>query len=181
LNWPLYDAQATPVRNYVALLTNQGDKFSAYFTDWVNATDTVNAKVQSDILVNAIKNIGAPPGEDEVEFELRAFRSIAGYRKSHKGKVNIVDISQLLFADPDRIGNYILNELQLEIDSDIFLDAASLRKLVQIEASVKGINLTFEAGKFGNEVHIEDDLVIINSRDLVDQIRAQQSRPADGR
>jgi nucleoid-associated protein len=176
LNWPLYDTNQTQERNYIALLTNQGDKFSQYFTEWVNATDIVNAKIQSDILVNAIKNIKIDTGEDEVEFERRAYATISSYKKSNKGKVNINNISEALYGDDQKIRTYIETQLQKEIDSEIHIDNSSLKKLVQIEASVKGINLTFDSTKFGNEVRIEDNVLIIENNDLINQIRLQNTK-----
>jgi nucleoid-associated protein len=179
LNWPLYDAKETQDRNYIALLTNQGDKFSVYFTNWVNASGIVNSKIQSDILVSAIKNLGSGSEEDDLEFEKRAYATIKSFKKANKGRVNINTISEALYGDSEKLRSYIESQLDKEIDAEIHIDHSSIKKLIQFEANVKGINLSFDSSKLGNEVRIVDNVLVIENSDLIRQIQ-EQNRATNG-
>ncbi len=176
INIGLFETKDTIDRNYIALVTNQGDSLSGYFLGWVNASDAVNGKIQTAVLVGAVKNL--IPKEfigEEADFLSRAFDHIDDYRKSNKGKVNIDDISQSLFGDKSIIRDYVENTLNKEIDPDIFADTSELKKLIQIKASVKGINLTIDSSKFAtDEVSIVNGALIIRNSTIVNQIRSQQ-------
>jgi len=177
LNVELYRARNTEDRNYVALLTNQGESISGYFLEWVNATDGINGRVQTGVLVSAIKNLTPPPSAiDEADFQSTAYDIINEYRKNNRGLINIDAISQLLYGDSSIIRTYIENELRQEIDPEIHGDTTALRRLIQIKANVKGINLTIDSSKFSSqEAEIDGDVLIIRNRELVNQIRVQQN------
>jgi nucleoid-associated protein len=176
LNVELYNTRTTEDRNYIALLTNQGESISDYFLEWVNATDSVNGRVQTGILVGAIKNLAVPEGENDADFQSRAFGYIDEYRRANRGVVNVDAISQALYGDAATIKSYIENDLQTEIDPEIHADLSTLKKLIQIKARVKGIDITIDSSKFSTqEVSLEGDALIIRNRDLVSQIREQQN------
>jgi nucleoid-associated protein len=177
LNVELYNVRATEDRNYIALLTTQGESISEYFLEWVNASETVNGRFQTNLLVGAIKNLPLPDDQDDAaDFQSRAFESIEEYRKSNKGVINIDHISKALYGDSSIIKNYISSELKQDIDPEIHADSSALKKLIQIKARVKGIDITIDASKFSTrEVTVENGVLIIRNSDLVNQIRSQQN------
>jgi nucleoid-associated protein YejK len=177
LNRNFYNLTGAEDRNYIALLTNQGDSLSEYFLDWVNASETVNGKIQSDILVTALKGIGSlDENEDDADFENRAYDALISYKKANKGKVNVDRISETLYGNPATLRTYIEGTLKKDIDSDIHVDGSVLKKLIQIKANVKGISVTIDSTKFTtDEVRIVDNTLIIANSTLVNQIKAQQA------
>lgn len=164
-------------RNYIALVTNQGEVISDYFLEWVNASDSVSGKIQTNILVNAIKNLSLPEGEnDEADFQNRAFDCIEQYRKANKGVINIDYISRTLYGDPSAIRTAIELELNQEIDPEFHVDSGILKKLIQVKAKVKGIYLTIDSSKFSTgEVSLETDVLIIRNQELIRQIWEQKN------
>jgi nucleoid-associated protein YejK len=175
VNLNLYlNQEEFPDRNYMALLTLQGDRMSDYFLEWVNASDAVNGKIQTGILISAIKHLGPENGEDVADFQNRIFGLINDFRKGNGGSLNIDSLSEAIYGDRRKIRNYIEIELEKEIDPDIRPDAASLKKLIQIRAEVSGISLTINASKFGDEVSVDGDALIIRNPYLISQINRQR-------
>lgn len=175
LNVGLYENRETIDRNYMALLTNQGDKLSDYFITWVNASEAVNGKVQTGILVNAIKHIGPiDPLEDAADFQTRAYNYIYDYKKANKGLVNIDNISEFLYGEKDRLRKYVEEKLEKEIDPDIRPDASYLKTLIQIKAEVAGIKVSIDSSKFGDSVTVVKDALVIKNQHLINQIQAQR-------
>lgn len=165
-----------PDRNYMALLTKQGDRMSDYFLEWVNASEAVNGKIQTTILISAIKHLGAlDENEDVSDFQNRVYGIISDIRKSNRGAVNIDTLSEIIYGDRKKIRYYIEEQLSKEIDPDIRPDATVLKKLIQIKAQVVGITLTINASKFGSEVEIDGDVLIIRNQNIVRQIERQRS------
>jgi nucleoid-associated protein YejK len=177
LNVELYNSRLVEDRNYIALLTTQGESISEYFLEWVNASDSINGRVQTGFVVGAIKNLPLPENEDdEADFQSRAFGYIDSYRKGNKGVINIDAISQALYGNASSIRDYIENILDKEIDPEIHADLTALKKLIQIKAKVKGIDITIDSSKFStDEVSLENDALIIRNQDLIRQIREQQN------
>ncbi|WP_288882979.1 nucleoid-associated protein [Pedobacter panaciterrae] len=176
LNVNLYlNRETDPDRNYMALLTNQGDDLSDYFLEWVNASEAVNGKIQTGILINAIKQLGSDdPDEGEADFQGRVYDLIMSYRKGNKGSINIDNISEVIYGQKRRIRDYIELSLERDIDPDIRPDGSILKKLIQIKAQVKGINVTFDVSKLGNEVDYDGGVLIIRNENLVNQIKSQR-------
>lgn len=176
LNVNLYlNRDADPDRNYMALLTNQGDDLSAYFLEWVNASEAVNGKIQTGILISAIKQLGSnDPDEDEADFQGRVYDLIMSYRKGNKGSINIDNISETIYGERRKIRGFIEVTLDKDIDPDIRPDVATLRKLIQIKAQVKGINVTFDVSKLGTEIRYDGNVLIIENEALVNQIKSQR-------
>ncbi|MBB6236764.1 nucleoid-associated protein YejK [Pedobacter sp. AK013] len=176
LNTGIYANRATNDRNYMALVTNQGDKMSDYFIKWVNASEPVNGRIQTGILVSALKNIGSPdPEEDETTFQNRAYHYIYDYKKINKGSVNIDKISEYLYGDPALLRKYISEELDRDIDPDIRPDIGSLKSLIQIKAQVNGIIVTIEASRFGNDVDLLPGGLLIRNQSIINQIQSQRN------
>ncbi|RZL00114.1 MAG: hypothetical protein EOO89_30670, partial [Pedobacter sp.] len=49
-------------RNYLALISHQGDDLSRYFITWVNADHVIDSRVNTRQLIGVIKEIGVPTG-----------------------------------------------------------------------------------------------------------------------
>lgn len=175
LNLGIYANRNTNDRNYMALVTNQGDKLSDYFIKWVNASEPINGKIQTNILVSALKNIGPlDPEEDETSFQNRAYHYIYDYKKANKGVVNIDKVSEYLYGDLERIRKFISEDLDKDIDPDIRPDVTALKSLIQIKAQVNGIILTIDANRFGKDVDVEHGVLIIRNQAIINQIEEQR-------
>jgi len=177
VNLNLYqNREHEPDRNYMALLTNQGDRMSNYFLEWVNASEAVNGKIQTGILISAIKQMGPlDPDEDVSTFQNRVYGVISDLKKSNRGSLNIDMLSEVIYGERRRLRNFIEVNLNKEIDPDIRPDNTTLKKLVQIKAEVPGINLTINAAKFDtDEVETQGKILIIRNENLVRQIERQR-------
>ena len=98
INCGLY-LDESDTRNYLALISHQGDDLSRYFTIWVNAAHVIDSRTNTRQLVGVIKEIGAPDGyENPDDFERDIYDWIDGVRKANKNVVDIDVLSEAFYG-----------------------------------------------------------------------------------
>ncbi|GAB3937526.1 nucleoid-associated protein [Mucilaginibacter myungsuensis] len=180
LNCNLYTA-VDEERNYLGLVSNQGDKLSKYFVKWVNADKVTNNQINTKFLVTAIKDIGPPDDTiDKDDFERSVFEWINFYTKQNDKKIDIDKLSDYLYEDPLKIRNHASEKLKKEIDPTFKPNNQELNRLIKLRATTKGITVVIDTDKFDDdEVQITQGMLIIKNRQIVSSIQEQrQSRNA---
>ncbi|SEA92493.1 nucleoid-associated protein [Pedobacter hartonius] len=171
INCDLYlDKEDT--RNYIALISNQGDALSKYFTTWVNAGFVIDSKINTQHLINVIKDIGVPEGfpEDE-DFDKIVHDWIESYRKQNKNKINVDILSESLYKDKLAIRNHAQEKFKIEIDPIFSVNGTELNRLVRYKATTKGIAVSLDSDTFKNgEVALENGMLIIRNEKIFNQL-----------
>lgn len=176
LNCNLYTRNGDD-RNYLALVSNQGDELSKYFLRWVNAKGVITSKVNTKTLVNIIKDLGSPdPSTSQDDFERIVYDWISGYKRENENKVDVDGLSNYLYDNPLRIREYAMNTLQKEIDPLFKVNPEELKRLIRLRASVKGISVAIDTEKFDdNEVYIADGALVIRNSQIVQSLESQRN------
>ncbi|RLJ73670.1 nucleoid-associated protein [Pedobacter alluvionis] len=175
LNCTLYlDGDNT--RNYLGLLSHQGDNLSKYFLRWVNVGTFIDNKTNTRQFIDVLKDIGAPqdyPRPDD--FERDIFEWISSYKKANKNVLNVDLLSDAFYGDKLYIRNYAQERFRLEIDPLFHLDGTELRRLITYKAKAKGISVTIDIERFiSNDVVLRDGLLIIKDEKIYSTLTAQR-------
>ncbi len=175
LNCNLYNVPGED-RNYIALVSNQGDDLSKYFIKWVNADKVISNQVNTKTLVNIIKDLGPTDSTiDRGEFERTVFEWINLYRKQNSNTIDIDKLSESLYGNSLAIRDYANRELNTEIDPIFRVHPNELRRLVRLRAVTKGISVTIDTDKFDSEeVVIMNGTLIIKNKSIVESIEQQR-------
>ncbi|QIH35504.1 nucleoid-associated protein [Sphingobacterium sp. DR205] len=174
LNCSLLD-NITADRNYIALVSNQGESLSDYFLTWTNTDITNDSTKSTQHLVNLLRVIKKPIDTDENEFRRNAFSWMTQYKKINKGYVNIDKLSDYLFGDKNTIKNYA-KELGYEIETELKVNSAKLRSLVKYSAKSKGINVSFNVEDIDSgdiTIDANNQVVVITNKSIFDKLLSQ--------
>ncbi|MEQ8339135.1 MAG: nucleoid-associated protein [Cyclobacteriaceae bacterium] len=166
-------------RNYIGLITNQKDKVSKYFQDWVVAAGVVSNDKNTNSLVTIIKNIPLPYDEKGNELMDRDTfkKEVYEFIDSHPKKtVNLRNLGSHFYGEER--GSYLIDFAHEEgviIDNEFKRSASSLKRLITIKAKVRGIELNVDYDKLNsNEVDVQTKMVIIRNPEIIDQINKQR-------
>lgn len=179
LNLEIY-SDTEDKRNYLALITTQQNGVvSKYFREWVLAAGYIKNTLNTANLVMIIKSIDLPIDEDgnkrynnHNEFK----KAVYEYAKSRANRVvNLKDMGRHFYGDDKE-----LTFLNFAVDNNIILDpefvrdSAKWKTLVTIRARVEGVELNVDYNKINkDDVVIEENRIVINSKTLVNQINKQ--------
>jgi nucleoid-associated protein len=185
LNYELYKS-AGDERNYIALITNQQDKLSGYFKEWVVAAGVISDDKNTGALIDILNHIPLPKDESGNEkYTRETFKKACfDFVDQHPDKqVNLKNLSEYLFGEDNAtaINDYAAGN-QIIIDNEFKRNSAAWKKLITIKAKVEGIELNVDYTKLNdNEVDVqeENNMIIIRSEELVKQIIAQKNGPAN--
>lgn len=180
LNHGLYQS-ADLDRNYISLLAKtQGNEVSGYFKNWVHAAGVISPVKNSTMLVNLIKQIELPKDENgndrytRDEFQKTVYEFI---ESSHGKTVDLPALSKHLYGDEKQ--SYITDYADgadIQIDHQFKRAPSITRRLVTVRAYTAGIELNIDLDKLNdNEVDVQENLIIIHSKELADQIRQQKA------
>lgn len=178
LNYAIYSSE-TDERNYLALVTNQNDKLSDYFIDWIVADAFISNDENSKTLVKILKHITLPTDENGNEESRDTFTSRAYlYISDDKNKlIDIRVLSEYLFGTGFRntLSDYAIAN-QLELDTEFKKIAKEFKHLIKIKAKVRGIELIADYNKINdNEIQVTSNKVIIHSKELAEEITRQRN------
>ncbi len=185
LNYEIYKS-AESERNYLALITNQQDKLSGYFKEWVVAAGVISDEKNTNQLVRILNNIDLPKDElGRDKYTRDTFKKVCfDFIDQHPDKqVNLKILSTYLFGEDNEtaLNDYASNN-QLIIDNEFKRNAGSLNKLITIKAKVEGIELNVDYSRLNdNEVDVQEDnnIIIIRSEELVRQIIERKNGPSN--
>lgn len=164
-------------RNYIALITNQQDKLSEYFKEWVAVADIITDEQNTNNLVKVIHNIPLPEvqlGEKPYDRERFKNECFAFVNNSPNKVANLRAISAHFYGE-DR-DDYILNyadENSIVLDNEFKRNPKMWRKLTTVNVKVKGIELKVDYDKLNaNDVDVQDKMIIIRSEEMVNMINS---------
>lgn len=175
LNVGIYQNKGSD-RNYIALISKQGDDASEYFKKWVNVEGAIDHKLNTRNFVEMIKSIGPPQDyEKPDEFDRHVHSAIIAYKSKNKNNIDIDHISELFYGSRTHIRDHADKEWGLEIDPIFRVNSNELRKLVSYEADAAGISvrLAVEAFQKG-EVELANEMVIIRNKTIFSKLVRQR-------
>lgn len=179
LNLEIYN-ETEDKRNYLALITTQQNGVvSKYFREWVLAAGYIKNALNTANLVKLIKSIdlpidenGHPRYKNHNDFQ----KDVYEYAKSRANRiVNLRDMGRHFYGDDKELTflNFA-SENDVILDPEFVRDAAKWKTLVTIRAKVEGVELNVDYNKINkDDVIIEENRIVINSRILVNQINKQ--------
>lgn len=180
LNYGIYISPDAD-KNYIALVTNQKDKLSGYFKDWVQAAGVISDEKNTTSFVRILNSIEMPENEDGTpKFASREDMKKACYELVEQNPNKTVSLHYLSgqFYGPEK-SNYIADyasENQITIDPEFKRYPRVMKRLITIKAKVRGIELNVDYDKLNaNEVDVRVDSIIIRSQELVNQINEQRN------
>lgn len=174
LNCNLLDVTSSD-RNYIALVSNQGESFSDYFLTWTNTDITNDSTKSTQELVTLLRLIPKPIDTDENDFRRNAFNWMTQYKKINKGYINVDKLSDYLFGDKGIIKNYA-KELGYEIETELKVNSTRLRSLVKYSAKSKGINVSFNVEDIDSgdiTIDTNSKVVVITNKSIFDKLQSQ--------
>jgi nucleoid-associated protein len=179
LNHGIY-ISADSDKNYIALVTNQKEKLSGYFKDWVQAAGVISDDKNTSAFVKIINNIDMPMDENrQPRFNSRDEMKRACYELVEQNPNKTISLQYLSeqFYGPERKG-YIAefaSQKDITIDPEFRRAPSIMKRLVTIKAKVNGIELNVDYDKLNaNDVDVLEDTIIIRSPELVKQINDQR-------
>ena len=175
INCGLYSDESNG-RNYLALISHQGDDLSRYFTIWVNAAHVIDSRTNTRQLIGVIKEIGAPEGYYEPDdFERDIYDWIDAVRKANKNVVDIDALSEAFFGNRMFIRDYAQEKLGKEIDPTFNVNSNELKKLIRYKASTKGLSVSIDIEKFRDgTVTMENGIVTIEDIKIFNELTNQR-------
>lgn len=181
LNMQIFEEEGDD-RNYLALITTQQNGVvSKYFREWVSAGGYIKNDKNTENLVNIIKSIELPKdsaGKDVYKNQNEFKKAVYEYAKSRANRViNLRDMGKHFYGeDKEMIFLDFASSNNITIDPEFSRDAKKWKTLVTIRVRVEGVELNVDYNKINKEdVVLEKDRIIINSKSLVDQINKQYS------
>lgn len=165
-------------RNYIAIISKRTEDASQYFKDWVCVDDGTSSKINTNNLIQIIKEIGEPYSfeGDEDDFLKHIHDTIWAEQRANKGYINVDRLSDLFYQDPSYLRTYAEESYGTELDSDFKVNTSSLKRLIRYKATVKGISVSLDVEHFQNEtVELKDGSVIIKNRSIYNQLWQQRN------
>ncbi|MFL9845584.1 nucleoid-associated protein [Flavobacterium rhizosphaerae] len=167
-------------RNYLALITTQQNGIiSAYFREWVNTGDFIKNDKNTDSLVRIIKGIPVPQddeGNDLYKSSADFQKAVFEYARPRKNKlINLRDMGVHFFGEgnENKFLDYATKN-DMTIDPEFKRDSSIWRTLVTIRARIEGVELNVDYDKINDdEVFIGESQIIIKSKELISQMKAQ--------
>jgi len=185
LNYEIYKSDESE-RNYIALITNQQDKLSGYFKDWVVAAGVISDEKNTNQLIKILNGIDLPKDDSgNDKYTRETFKKACfDFVDQHPDKeVNLKNLSIYLFGEErDAALNDYANSNQIIIDNEFKRNSSAWNKLITIKAKVEGIELNVDYTKLNdNEVDVQEDnnIIIIRSEELVRQIIEKKNAPSN--
>jgi len=164
-------------RNYLALISHQGDVLSRYFTTWVNAAYIIDNRTNTRQLIGVIKEIGAPVDYDSPDdFERNVYEWIDAYKKANKNAINVDALSDAFYGSRTYIRDYAQDNLGKEIDPIFKVSADELKKLIRFKATAKGISVSIDIERFRKEeVVLSEGMLIIKDEGIYNELLRQRN------
>jgi nucleoid-associated protein len=187
LNVGIYES-AEDDRSYIALITNQQDKLSGYFREWVVAAGVISDEKNTSGFVKILKGIEIPQDEEgNDKYNRETFLRVCyDFVNGHpEKKVNLRNLSKYLYGEDNetQLIDYAASN-QIIIDNEFKRNSGALNRLITIKAKVEGIELNVNYGKLNEnevDVHEEEEYIIIRSKELVEQIISQRNGSTNSR
>jgi nucleoid-associated protein len=162
--------------NYLSLTQLRQQEISEYFKNWISIEQIESSSEYTKQLYDIISQIERPVNPNtESEYEIETFRNLVyNYASSSPNKtVNLRDLSQHFYDDPNTISNYAL-ENDIAIDTEFRYNQRQLKRFVKLEVNRDGINFRISRGAFDDKVRfVEEDesQVIIESITFANALR----------
>ncbi len=164
--------------NYLSFTQLRQQEVSEYFKNWISIEQLESSGDYTKSLYNIVTQIVPPINvETGQQYELETFRSLVyNYVTSNpNGIINIRDLSQHFYTDPNAISNYA-DENDISIDSEFKYNKTQLKKFIRLEINRDGISLKFSRGALDDKVRISDEnpnMVIIESESFANALRRE--------
>ena len=164
--------------NYLSLTQLRQQEISEYFKNWISIEQIESSSEYTKQLYDIISQIERPVNPNtESEYEIETFRNLVyNYASSSPNKtVNLRDLSQHFYDDPNTISNYAL-ENDIAIDTEFRYNQRQLKRFVKLEVNRDGINFRISRGAFDDKVRfVEEDesQVIIESITFANALRTE--------
>ena len=162
--------------NYLSLTQLRQLEISEYFKNWISIEQIESSSEYTKQLYDIISQIERPVNPStESEYEIETFRNLVyNYASSSPNKtINLRDLSQHFYDDPNTISNYAL-ENDITIDTEFRYNQRQLKRFVKLEVNRDGINFKISRGAFDDKVRFseeDDSLVIIESNTFANALR----------
>lgn len=168
-------------RNYIALIASQQEQLSSYFKEWVSVTGIRSREQNTRALVQLVRQLPMPQSEAGQP----AYPSSDAFHKaifdfveeSPQKKVSLTAMAIHFYGEEqERAILDLAEEKVLTIDNEFQRDLKTWKKVISVKAQIPGVKLLIDHEKINaGIVTYTDDQIVIRSRTLVDQIRAQQN------
>lgn len=179
INHSKYDANE---ENYLSLTQLRQQEISEYFKNWISIEQIESSSEYTRQLYDIISQIVRPTNPDtENEYEIETFRNLVyNFASSSPNRtINLRELSQHFYEDPDKISNYAL-ENDIPIDTEFRYNSKQLKKFIKLEVNRDGINFKISRGAFDDKVRFSDEdesLVIIESVAFANALRNEINIP----
>lgn len=164
--------------NYLSFTQLRQQEVSEYFKNWISIEQLESSSDYTKSLYNIVTQI-VPPINPETgqQYELEMFRNLVyNYASSSpNGTINVRDLSQHFYADPNTISSYA-EENAISIDTEFRYNKTQLKKFIRLEVNRDGISLKFSRGALDDKVRISEDnpnMVIIESESFANALRKE--------
>lgn len=162
--------------NYLSLTQLRQQDISEYFKNWISIEQIETSSEYTKQLYDIISQIERPINpETNNEYEIENFRNLVySYASSSPNRtINLRDLSQHFYNDPDTISNYAM-ENDIAIDTEFRYNSRQLKRFVKLEVKRDGINFSITRGAFDDKVDFSEEdesLVIISSLAFANALR----------
>jgi len=179
INSARYENSLTTSDNGCSYITfiNRRNQDSKYFISWIGATNLINDKEDTRNLLDILLRVGVPTipqADGSVYNSIFEFRNdIYKYIKSFsRGElVDLKDIGNKFYEDANKLTDYAFDN-DIDINHQFKPDNRELQKFVDIKVKSEKIDLSFPQSYLEDgKIEISDEVIIINSKSLVDQIQ----------
>lgn len=168
--------------NYLSLTQLRQQEISEYFKNWISIEQIESSSEYTRQLYDIISQIERPLNPNtESEYEIENFRNLVyNYASSSPNRtINLRDLSQHFYNDPNTIANYAL-ENDIAIDTEFRYNSRQLKRLIKLEVNRDGINFKISRGAFDDKVRFSEEdesLVIIESTTFANALRNEINNP----
>ncbi|RNL88523.1 hypothetical protein ED312_08735 [Sinomicrobium pectinilyticum] len=168
--------------NYLSLTQLRQQEISEYFKNWISIEQIESSSEYTKQLYDIITQIERPVNpETNAEYEIETFRNLVyNYASSSPNRtINLRDLSQHFYEDPNTISNYAL-ENDIQIDTEFRYNTRQLKRFIKLEVNRDGINFKISRGAFDDKVRFDDNdesLVIIESTAFANALRNEINNP----
>ena len=134
--------------NYLSLTQLRQQDISEYFKNWISIEQIETSSEYTKQLYDIISQIERPINpETNNEYEIENFRNLVySYASSSPNRtINLRDLSQHFYNDPNTISNYAMNN-DIAIDTEFRYNSRQLKRFVKLEVNRDGINFKISRG-----------------------------------
>lgn len=166
--------------NYLSLTQLKQRKISEYFKNWISIEQIESSSDYTKKLYDVVTQLVRPVDpETNLEYEIQTFRGLVYNYISERPNnvVNLRDMSQYFYEDPDTITNYV-SDNDIAIDTEFRCNKRQLKKFVKLEVKKDGIDFKISRGTFDDKVRFSDSdssLVIIESEAFAEALRNERN------